>query len=166
MSSMRSRCRLRVNVWRRDEEEGYHSQSSRKQQPPSLCSTTRNPSSLMWWATVISIYALLHKHHKPQPKHRKLAKLPQLAPSQKQSTLLPHQLGRASSVVKPVTMPMLVPKRLHTPLQLEAKILINRIRLHLATKGDTILPGLIRSVLKLLPMVPTSSSIRSLLIPS
>jgi hypothetical protein len=62
------------------------------------------------------IYALLHKHHKPQPKHRKLAKLPQLAPSQKQSTLLPHQLGCASSVVKPVTMSMLVPKRLHTPL--------------------------------------------------
>jgi hypothetical protein len=71
-------------------------------------------------------------------------------------------------------MPMLVTKRLHTPPSLVEVILIGRIsllvvgaRLHpsTTTKGNIILLGLIRYVLKLLLMVLTSSLVRSLLIP-
>jgi hypothetical protein len=91
----------------------------------------------------------------PHLSHYGLIRLPQLASRRDMLARTLLLAIHASSVVRLGTMPMSVLREALT-LQLQAVIRANKIRLQPAT-ADIILLGLIKSVLKLLLIVLTSS---------
>jgi hypothetical protein len=105
---------------------------------------------------------LLSRHHRRHRRLHILVRLPSLAPRRDLLARALLQAPHASSVARLVTMLMFV--RRGTPTHRLVVILrASRHRLHAATMVIAS-PGLIKSMLKLLRMVLTSSLVRSSLI--